>query len=65
MGFELFKALFTDKKLRNKRLQICNKCEHKSSTWLLVFNEDSCSKCSCSISKKVALKNTSCPIDKW
>tara|TARA_R110000765_G_scaffold335080_3_gene425417 strand:- start:873 stop:1070 length:198 start_codon:yes stop_codon:yes gene_type:complete len=65
MEFELFKMLFSDKKEREKRLEFCNNCEHKRDRWLGVFEEESCGLCKCSIPKKVALKKSSCPIEKW
>ena len=63
--FDVFKQFFADKKLKNKRLKICNSCEHKRDKWLALFTEDSCVLCGCSISKKVSLKNTKCPDDRW
>ena len=63
--FDIFKQLFSNKRIRNQRLEICNKCEHKRDKWLALFSEDSCSLCKCSISKKIAIANTKCPIDKW
>ena len=50
---------------RNKRLQICGKCEHKRKKWLGIFNEDSCGICKCSIIKKTKLKTAKCPEKKW
>tara|TARA_Y100001963_G_scaffold130220_2_gene186285 strand:- start:645 stop:848 length:204 start_codon:yes stop_codon:yes gene_type:complete len=60
-----FKQLYADEKTTNKRLEICNNCEEKKEKWLLIFTEDSCGICKCSIPKKTKLKFSQCPIQKW
>lgn len=57
--------IFASKKEQENRKEICSKCEHKREKWLGIFNEDSCSKCSCSIPKKVRFAHSKCPESKW
>lgn len=57
--------LFADKKEQEKRYEICSKCEHKKEKWLVIFNEESCGICKCSIPKKIKFKHSKCPKSKW
>lgn len=63
--FDIFKQLFSNKRIRNQRLKICNSCEHKRDKWLALFSEDSCAICKCSIKKKISLTYSKCPKEKW
>ena len=57
--------LFASNDIVKERRAICNKCEHKTDKWLIIFNEDSCGLCKCSITKKTKLKSSKCPVKKW
>jgi hypothetical protein len=50
--------ILTDKDNYKKRLETCEKCEHKS-----VFNI--CKLCGCFVIAKAKIKNSNCPINKW
>lgn len=58
-------GIFCSNEKRNNRLKICNECEHKTNKWLMIFNEESCSICKCSIPKKSRLTKAKCPLNKW
>jgi hypothetical protein len=57
--------LFVKSEIQKERQSICNKCEFKTDRWLIVFEEDACSICKCSIPKKTKLKISKCPKKKW
>lgn len=64
-------ALRIDKSPENliqKRLEICNSCEHKTkvkSTYAPGKLIARCKECKCFIRAKVLIKNEHCPINKW
>jgi len=45
--------------VRNKRLEICQSCEH------LFKPTGNCMKCGCFVKAKTQLKAAECPIKKW
>lgn len=61
----MFNNFFVKNDIQKERMAICNKCEHKTDRWLVIFKEDSCGLCKCSIPKKTKLKSAKCPIQKW
>lgn len=48
----------SDDSLSNKRLEICNACEHMNRLGV-------CNKCGCLLKAKVKYEKSSCPIGKW
>jgi len=54
---------YADKKVIRIRRKICKKCPMIMLG--LDFSTDSCSECGCYILPKTALRNETCPIDKW
>lgn len=61
----MFAKLFAKKDIVEARRKICNACEHLKKKYLMVFNEDSCDICKCSVNKKTKLAFTKCPKNKW
>lgn len=47
--------------MRTKRLEICDKCEHKIDSVL----GPKCAKCKCILAGKATLTLAKCPLDKW
>jgi hypothetical protein len=45
------------------RLQTCYDCEHLVEVALV--KQQVCNKCHCVMNKKVTLKSSTCPLDKW
>jgi hypothetical protein len=52
-------GIIASTELREKRLNICNDCEH-----LLKITKN-CKKCGCFVSLKTGLQGAKCPIGKW
>lgn len=46
-----------DNQERDRRLKICNTCEH--------FNPPRCTLCGCFMNYKTTLMSSNCPINKW
>ena len=61
----MFAKLFAQKELVEARRKICQACEHLKKRYLMVFKEDSCGVCKCSVNKKTKLQNSKCPKEKW
>ena len=57
MIFELLKNNIAIEKTQNERKEICRNCEH----YKILF----CDHCGCSISLKIKLNKSKCPINKW
>jgi hypothetical protein len=53
-------GILTTKEIANTRKEVCNACE-----FLVKGAFDGCSKCGCFIVSKTALRNSSCPLNKW
>ena len=49
---------WADKILREKRYNICLKCEHLANVRI-------CKKCGCFVIGKTKLLNQKCPVNKW
>lgn len=53
----MFTRHLASEELKNKRLEICNSCEHNKL--------GVCAKCSCVLQGKVRIKSAQCPLGKW
>ena len=53
------KGIIADVPFQARRLSICKACE------LFIPESNRCQKCGCLMTRKVILKNASCPINKW
>lgn len=47
--------------LADKRLNVCNKCEHKTPTFL----GDACGLCGCILDSKTRVQDEQCELEKW
>lgn len=47
--------------LYNKRIQICNACEHKEK----ILNEEYCSICFCPLKSKLVVEDEQCYDNRW
>ena len=66
---------FADKQTKEKRLSICNDCEHKTNVFTIQFigkkiegfkiGKPQCSVCTCFLDYKTELKFSECPLKKW
>jgi hypothetical protein len=56
----------SQKDLAEKRMEICNTCEHKKVLSSKLDITITCGKCGCPLSKKIfTMENDSCPLNKW
>jgi hypothetical protein len=55
-----------EKELAEKRIEICNGCEHRKVITTKLKIGVICGKCGCPLNKKVfTMKNDACPEHKW
>jgi hypothetical protein len=56
----------SQKELGEKRMEICNGCEHKRTISKKIGIGVICNECGCPLSKKIfTMKNNACPLNKW
>jgi len=56
----------SQKELAEKRMEICNGCEHKKVIIKKLDISVLCGKCGCPLSKKIFTNNIeACPLNKW
>lgn len=52
-------GILSDDETQQHRMDICRACE------FFIVESEKCQKCGCFMPRKTALKNISCPIEKW
>lgn len=57
-----FKVFNKNKKLANKRISVCNKCEERMHIDIV---GDICSRCGCVLSAKARVEDEECELNKW
>lgn len=56
----------SQKELAERRMEICNGCEHKKIITKKLNIGVVCGECGCPLNKKIfTMKNDSCPLNKW
>lgn len=53
------------KHVSNKRLAICNECEHHSKNHKSIRMDAHCTECGCTLSAKTKCLTCECPLKKW